>query len=656
MTHHDDLRSAIGSADLPVIALVGRPNVGKSTFLAHASGRFAETANAPGTTVGLEVRRVAHRGREALIVDLPGTVSLLDESDGIAPFWQLLLSARPDAILVVADAGDLARHLPLALACRDTGLPIVLAANMTDDARRAGVVLDTGRLSQLLAAPVHETVARTGEGVDDAVGDAVRLAVDTKAARSRGVRPRLAEPAGIYPPLLERQLAETARYIARASSLGAAVYDPRGLKALVDGRAIGGLGAASIELADALEAPRWAVSARWAAQVERRILVPSSFRERLARGLVAPWPGLPIFVAVTVLSFVAMMIAGSALSAVLNVAWAATASPALATAIPAVVPWAPIAGALTWTLDGGVIAMLSVGIPYVLTFYLVLAALEDSGYLTSAAVLADRFFNLLGLPGRAAIPLLAATGCNVPAIYGTRVLATRRERLLAAFLITMTPCSARSAVVIAALAPFAGPWVALGAFAAIGTITVAAGLAANALVPGRQPASVMELAPLRMPLARQVSRKAWGRFRAFITTAAPLMLIGSFVLGLAYEGGLIRPVERAIGPFVSGWLGLPPVVGIALVFAFLRKELALQLLVVLAVAEIGAGATSIGSFLSPAQLFVYAVITAVSVPCVATLATLIGEFGRRAALLMTAGTLGIALLAGGLIARMLGVA
>ena len=100
--------------------------------------------------------------------------------------------------------------------------------------------------------------------------------------------------------------------------------------------------------------------------------------------------------------------------------------------------------------------MLAVGIPYVLTFYLMLAALEDSGYLTSAAVLMDRVFGALGLPGRAAIPLLAAAGCNVPAIYGTRVLRTRRERVLASFLVTLTPCSARSAVVIAALAAVRG--------------------------------------------------------------------------------------------------------------------------------------------------------------------------------------------------------
>ena len=121
-----------------------------------------------------------------------------------------------------------------------------------------------------------------------------------------------------------------------------------------------------------------------------------------------------------------------------------------------------------WALDSGVLGLLAVGIPYILTFYLLLSALEDSGYLTSAAVLMDRVFGALGLPGRTAIPLLAAAGCNVPAIYGTRVLRTRRERLLASWLVTLTPCSARSAVVIAALAPFAGVPVALAAFAVVG--------------------------------------------------------------------------------------------------------------------------------------------------------------------------------------------
>jgi ferrous iron transport protein B len=220
----------------------------------------------------------------------------------------------------------------------------------------------------------------------------------------------------------------------------------------------------------------------------------------------------------------------------------------------------------------------------------------------------------------------------------------------------MTPCSARSAVVVAAVAPFAGPLAALGAFGLIAGITFASGLAANAMVPGRQPALILELSPIRRPILRQVARKAWLRFAEFVKSAAPLMLGGSVILGLLYESGLVWHVTVILDPVVKGWLGLPSVAGLALVFAFLRKELALQLLVALAVVQLGAQAANLGSIMTPAQLFVYAVVTSVSVPCVATLAALKGEFGWRPALAMSGATLAIALAAGGILARALGTA
>src|SRR5687767_11357068 len=134
---------------LPVVAIIGRPNVGKSTFFAQATGRYAETSNVPGTTVGLTRRQLNLGGREAVLVDLPGALSVVDGSAGLPPFWQLLGDARPDAILAVIDLADLARHLPLVLACRDLGLPLVVAANLADEAAGRGVGIDTGRLSQL---------------------------------------------------------------------------------------------------------------------------------------------------------------------------------------------------------------------------------------------------------------------------------------------------------------------------------------------------------------------------------------------------------------------------------------------------------------------------------------------------------------------------
>ena len=642
--------------DLPIVALIGRPNVGKSTFLARGSGRFAETANAPGTTVTIERRRVRAHGVEALLVDLPGTRSLTDVPVGDAPFWHFLADVRPDALVVLVDAGDLARHLPLVLACRDLGLPLVVAANLADDASSHGIEIDAGRLSQLLLAPVHLTNGRAGEGVAEVLADAVHLAARRVSVRMGRRNPSSTTPAHAYDASIETVIAAATGQFRDRRSIGAAILDETGLNRLVEAAVISPRGAATIQLGHSLEAARSDLARRWAEQVERLRNVPEPVGDRLERLSTSPWPGIPLFACVTLLTFAAMVVLGGWLSTVLTNVWAAAVAPPLSAIVTAVIPVPMLARSILWALDGGLLAMISVGIPYILTFYFLLAALEDSGYLTSAAVLLDRVFNALGLPGRAAVPLLAAAGCNVPALYGTRILRTRRERMLASFLITLTPCSARSAVVIAALAPFAGPGVALAAFAVTAGVALVAGIGANALVPGRQPSVVLEMARLRVPVPRHVAAKAWARFSGFVVTAAPIMLVGSFVVGLVWESGAWAPLSRLLGPVTQGWLGLPPIAGVAIAFGFLRKELALQLLVALAIVEYGLGARDLGAFMSAGQLFVFAIVTSISIPCAATLATLVEELGRKPAAIITLASLGLALAAGGLVARALAIA
>jgi len=500
---------------------------------------------------------------------------------------------------------------------------------------------------------VHVTCGRAGVGVDAAVSDAVALAAQRRAVRAGTRSPRASVPAPVYPYPVEQALRRDAAELAAAPrSLGAAaVADPLA-NAVTDG-VVSARGAASIRLAAALDPHRWSAAASWAGQVERRRAVSEPLADRAARWATAPWPGIPLFLGVSLGAFLAVLLVGGALAALLTSVWSAAVSPVLAAAVPAVVPIPPLANAVLWAVDGGLLGMLAVGIPYVLTFYLLLAALEDSGYLTSAAVLMDRVFGVLGLPGRAAIPVLAAAGCNVPAVYGTRVLRTRRERVIGAFLVTLVPCSARSAVVVAAVAPFAGPAAALAAFGVVAAVTVAAGLGANALIPGRQPALVLELAPLRAPVPRHVAAKAWWRFRAFVVQATPFMLAGSLVLGLVYEAGWWQAVAAAIGPAVEWTLGLPAIAGVAIAFAFLRKELALQLLIAFAAIELGHSA-GLGELMTPAQLFVYAVVASVSIPCVATLAALRSELGGRTALTIAGSTLALAIGCGAVLARILG--
>jgi ferrous iron transport protein B len=138
--------------------------------------------------------------------------------------------------------------------------------------------------------------------------------------------------------------------------------------------------------------------------------------------------------------------------------------------------------------------------------------------------------------------------------------------------------------------------------------------------------------------------------------AAPVMIVGSFVLGLVYESGMWTSLAGALEPVTMGLLGLPAIAGIAIVFAFLRKELALQLLVALAIVEMGSGTSSIGAIMAPAQLFVFAVVASISIPCAATLATLVDEFGWRPSAAMSAASVGLALATGAVLARTLGIA
>jgi ferrous iron transport protein B len=229
-----------------------------------------------------------------------------------------------------------------------------------------------------------------------------------------------------------------------------------------------------------------------------------------------------------------------------------------------------------------------------------------------------------------------------------------RERTIASTLITLIPCSARTAVILGAVSLFVGWKPAVAIFLIVLVLVFLVGVGLNRIMPGESTGLVMEMFPFRAPIISNILKKTWYRFQDFVFVAFPIVLLGSLFLGGLYETGYLWKLASPLSPIVEEWLGLPAVAGLTLIFAILRKELALQLLVTFAVVMYGGGAKNLLLFMTPAQLFVYALVNTIYIPCVATIAVLGRELGWKRALGIMAFTIVLAILIGGIAFRVIG--
>ena len=306
---------------------------------------------------------------------------------------------------------------------------------------------------------------------------------------------------------------------------------------------------------------------------------------------------------------------------------------------------------LTW--NGGVVglyATLAVAFGFILPFYLILGILEDSGYLPKIAFLMDRPCHAIGLHGKACIPLLLGFGCNVPACVGCRIMETKRDRLITVFLSTLVPCSARTVVILGLVGAYVGLQWAVALYIFDFLLIFAIGRLLKHIVPGTSVGIIMEMPPYRLPAGKVVATQAWNRFKPFLLTALPLIIIGSIVIEAMRLTGYLALVSSALSPVTVGWLGLPMFTGFLFIFGVLRKEAALVLLAT------AAGTLNIASVMTPVQMIVFAFVIMIYVPCVATIAALVRETGWKNALLITLSEVGLAVFLGGIAFRLLSIA
>lgn len=669
------------------IALAGNPNVGKSCIFNQLTGLNVVTANYPGKTVELNFGVTTHDSSKIGIIDLPGTYALSAVSDDQWVARKGVLEGRPDVVVVVVDASNLQRNLYLALQFLELDLPVIIVLNLIDYAAKIGIKIDYEKLSSLLGVPVIPTVAVCGEGIDELIPAITNF---TKGKREEE-KPKITYGQDIEEAIrtLEEAIRKSSIEVPyNLSAKALAIQLLEGDKEFIElmskeqvkghghrfrhrgGRRWGQTSENEIlQLAASLSRQieerhgepvgiliareRHGLAGTIADSVQSKTVQPILFSEKLKHFTVAPKTGIPFMILVMLGVFAFIFYVGSFLSGLVNSFWVSLVSPSMEGFVHSLLGDGTISNIVLWMIDKGILAWLSVGIPYIIIFYILLSVIEDSGYLNSVAFLADNIMHKFGLHGRAIIPILTGIGCNVPAIMGTRVLTTKRERVIASALIILVPCSARTAVILGAVANFVGWQYAILIFLIELGLIAMVGWGLHRLLPGESSGLVMEMFPFRFPSASTVLKKTWFRFRDFAFVAFPIVTLGSLALGALYETQVLQAIASPIGPVIEGLLGLPAVAGVCLILGVLRKELALELLVALAIAQYGSGAQNLLNFMSPLQIFIFALVVTIYIPCVATVAVLGKELGWKNAILLMIFTIILAILVGGIAYRII---
>ncbi len=621
--------------EVPSVIFIGQPNSGKSTLFNSIAGSKAETSNFPGTSVKHTHSRVSIEGRLLDIIDLPGAYSLCTTDPAEQAVLSHLFGERPDLVVNVIDASTLGRGLELTLELVELGYPMVVALNMIDVAERKGVRVDTAAVERALGVPVVATIAAHGRGVKELLDRAFDVLAKGQIAPPRR-----------YSEDVEAQVAE----LAESLPGGFPIVSNRRFTAVklieTAGHACGDfLGEVEPVLREAVDRVRRKIEERRgspayeviAAERHHQAMKLAEETSRVEHGrrltwdkrvdavLMHPLGGYLILAAVLMAFFVIIFEVGSPLEALLLGPFNALKA-ALAASLGDGLAF-HLAEGLIQGVGGGVAIVL----PYFLPLLVLMAVLEDLGYLARAGFLLDAFMHRIGLHGKSVSPFILGFGCNVPAIMATRTLESHRDRVLTSILIPFIPCSARTTIILALVAFYLGPLWAMGFYAGNILVVALLGWIVSRFLKEPSPGLILEIPSLKTPRPGSVLRKTWLQLRSFIKFAWPILIGGSIVLSLLSSVRADRWINDVLAPLVVRGLGLPHELGVTLVFGFLRKELSL----IMMLQALGVDYRDLMSVITREQLVVFTVFISFFVPCLSTCAILWKEIGRKWALVST---------------------
>ena len=632
------------------LLLVGNPNVGKSAIFGHLTGSYVTVSNYPGTTVEI-ARGSAHLGGDQWqVIDTPGINTLIPQSEDEQVSRDMLLEGTYDAVVQVGDTKNLRRILLITLQLSEMQVPFLLALNMQDEARSAGIEVNVEALARILEVPVVSTIATQKKGIPalvdrlDRAGPGVwRCTYPTRIERAAATIEELL-PEGL--PVSSRSLAlmllvgdETLATWARSS------LDEEALTRITQIRQ-GLRGEFPNGVAFAVNQARMAAVDRLMDRVyaQRVRAADPAWLHRLGDWSAHPVWGVPILLAVLFVAYelVGVFGAGTLVDLLERGFFERWLNPAATSAINALVP-VPIVHDF-FVGDYGIITMaltyaVAIVLPIVGTFFIFFGVLEDSGYMPRLAVMVNRIFRRMGLNGKAVLPMVLGLGCDTMATMSARIMETRKERIIVTLLLALgVPCSAQLGVILGMLGGLGPGATVVWLGTVLGTLFLV-GYLSSLILPGRGSDFVLELPPIRIPRFRNIGIKTLARIEWYLKEAVPLFILGTIILFVLDRLSLLALIQDAASPLVQGALGLPAKATDAFLIGFLRRDYG------------AAGLFDLfqSGQLDPIQTVVSLVVITLFMPCIANFLMIIKEQGIRTALLMSAFILPFALIVGMLV-------
>jgi ferrous iron transport protein B len=646
------------TSGLPLVAIVGSPNVGKSVLFNALTGAYVTVSNYPGTTVEVSRGKGRLAGMEVGVVDTPGMYGLLPITEEERIARRILLEEQPDVVVHVVDAKNLERMLPMTLQLIEAGLPVILDLNLMDEAERLGVQVDAAALERALGIPVLTTALALGRGTTQLkeriaayLGDRPTNNPSTNLSTRVSYHGVIEEALAEMEALLSDTYQMTRRMIALLLLQGDAE-----VTSLVRKRE-GQSASKIIQIANAAQArfgqPISYIVARKQREVAQRILQPAlmlpehrvaGFTERLSEAMMNPLTGIPILLLSLFLLYEFLGVLGAQILVdfLEETVFGAYINPWVDQALAALIPWSVVRdlfGGQYGVITLGVRYAVAIILPIVGTFFLAFSVIEDSGYLPRLAMLIDRVFKKIGLNGRAVIPMVLGFGCDTMATIVTRTLETRRERLLSTLLLALAiPCSAQLGVMLGLLAGRSDLLVLWAAIVA--GVFLLVGFLAAQLMPGERPMFYMELPPLRLPTLGNIIVKTYTRMEWYFREVFPMFILASVLIWLGRLTGLFDLVVSALVPLVQ-WIGLPDETAVAFLFGFFRRDYG------------AAGLYDLRNVMNGGQLLVATTTMTLFVPCIAQFSVTLKERGWKTALAIDAFIFPFAFLVGGLLNKLL---